>query len=50
MKPAVGIPFFEVGIKNYLYGDDVLKLALTAEAAAERYDLSVMMIVPYLLY
>lgn len=47
MKPAVGIPFFEVGIKNYLYGDDVLKLALTAEAAAERYDLSVMMIVPY---
>lgn len=47
MKPTVGTPFFEVGVKNYLYGDDVLKLALTAEAAAERYALSVLMIVPY---
>lgn len=48
MKKAVRIPYFEIGIKNYLYGDKVLELALAAEAAAEKYDIDVMMIVPYM--
>ncbi len=47
MKRPIKLPFFEIGIKNYFYGDDVLKLAQTAEKAAEEYDIDVMMIVPF---
>ncbi|MBQ2770552.1 MAG: triose-phosphate isomerase [Clostridia bacterium] len=47
MKRKVRTPYFEIGIKNYLYGDAVLELALRAEEAAKRYDIDVMMIVPY---
>jgi len=28
-------PFFEIGPKSYLYGDDILDLALAADAAGE---------------
>ena len=34
-------PFFEIGPKSYLYGDDVLELALAADAAAEKYDVDI---------
>lgn len=47
MNPKPRAPFFEVGIKNYLYGEDVLALARVADEMAARYDLCVMMIVPY---
>lgn len=47
MKRKVRTPYFEIGIKNYLYGDRVLELALRAEEAAKKYDIDVMMIVPY---
>lgn len=47
MKRTVRTPYFEIGIKNYLYGDRVLELALRAEEAAKKYDIDVMMIVPY---
>lgn len=47
MKQSIRTPFFEVGIKNYLYGDDVLKLALAADAAAKKYDIDVLFITPY---
>ncbi|MBQ2626406.1 MAG: triose-phosphate isomerase [Eubacterium sp.] len=40
-------PYFEVGVKNYLYGDDVLKLALAAEIASKQYDIDVLFIAPY---
>lgn len=40
-------PFMEIGIKNYLYGDDVLKLALAADQAAEKYEIDVLLITPY---
>ncbi|MBR2187970.1 MAG: triose-phosphate isomerase [Eubacterium sp.] len=40
-------PYFEVGVKNYLYGDDVLNLALAAEKAAITYDIDVLFISPY---
>ena len=29
-------PFFELGVKNYVYGDTVLEYALAAERAAEK--------------
>ena len=32
MKPKIRTPYFEIGVKNYVYGDDVLKMALHADA------------------
>ena len=34
-------PFFEIGPKSYLYGDDILELALAADAASQKYDIDV---------
>lgn len=48
MKRKIRTPFFEIGVKNFLYGDDVLKLALAADKAAERYDIDVLFISPYI--
>ena len=35
-QKAVKLPFFEIGPKSYLYGDDILDLALAADAASEK--------------
>ena len=40
-------PFFEIGPKSYLYGDQVLELAIAADAAAKRYDVDVIFTTPY---
>ncbi len=47
MKKVIKTPFFEIGIKNYLYGDDVLSLACAADEAAQEYDVDVLFISPY---
>ena len=47
MKPKLRIPYFEVGVKNYLYGDAVLALAEAADRAAEEFDIDVVFIAPY---
>ena len=47
MKTTIRIPFFEIGIKNYVYGDKVLELALAAEEASLRHDIDVLFISPY---
>lgn len=47
MKRIPRTPFFEIGIKNYLYGDDVLQLALAADKAAKRWNVDVLMVTPY---
>lgn len=47
MKTKIRTPFLEIGIKNYLYGNDVLKLAKTADKAAIKYDVDVLFIAPY---
>jgi triosephosphate isomerase len=47
MKAKIRIPFFEIGIKNYIYGDKVLELALAAEAASKKYDIDLLFIAPY---
>ena len=36
MKPVIRTPYFEIGTKNYIYGDKVLEYALAADAAAEK--------------
>jgi len=47
MKAKIRVPFFEIGIKNYVYGDRVLEVALAAEEASIKYDIDVMLITPY---
>ena len=47
MKAKIRIPFFEIGIKNYIYGDRVLELAQAAETASLKYDIDVLLICPY---
>lgn len=46
MKPKIRTPYFEIGTKNYIYGDTVLKYAKAADAAAEKYDIDVLFITP----
>jgi triosephosphate isomerase len=47
MKATIRTPFFEVGVKNYLYGDAVLRLAEAADEAAAAFDIDVLFIAPY---
>lgn len=46
MKPVIRTPYFEIGTKNYIYGDQVLEYAKAADAAAEKYDIDVLFITP----
>lgn len=46
MKPAIRTPYFEIGTKNYIYGDTVLEYAKAADAAAEKYDIDVLFTTP----
>ncbi|HHT65296.1 MAG: triose-phosphate isomerase [Caldicoprobacterales bacterium] len=46
MKPVIRTPFFEIGTKNYIWGDTVLEYAKAADAAAEKYDIDVLFITP----
>lgn len=39
-------PFFEIGPKSYLFGDDVLDLALAADEASARYGVDVIFTTP----
>ena len=47
MKPKIRTPYFEIGVKNYVYGDDVLRIAVHADNCSRKYDVDVVMIVPY---
>lgn len=40
-------PFFEIGPKQYIYGDEVLELALIAEEASKKYDVQVIFTTPF---
>ena len=39
-------PFFEIGPKSYLYGQDVIDLAKAADAASEKYDVDILFTTP----
>ncbi len=47
MKPKIRVPFFETGVKNYIYGDAVYEFAKAADRAAIQYDIDVLFIAPY---
>ena len=40
-------PFFEIGPKSYLYGRQVLDLALAADAAAQKYQVGIIFTTPF---
>lgn len=43
---ALKPPFFEIGPKSYLFGDDVLALAEAADAASEKYGVDIIFTTP----
>lgn len=45
-KQTIQPPFFEIGPKSYLYGDDILDLALAADRASERYGVDIIFTTP----
>ena len=46
MKRKIRTPYFEIGTKNYVYGDTLLEYAIAADKAAEKYDIDVLFICP----
>ncbi len=45
-KRKLSTPFFEIGPKSYLFGDDILDLAKAADAAAEKYGVNIIFTTP----
>lgn len=45
-KRVVNAPFFEIGPKSYLYGDDILALALSADKASKKYGVDIIFTCP----
>jgi len=46
-KKVLKPPFFEIGPKQYLYGDAVLELALIADEASQKHDVQVIFTAPF---
>lgn len=47
MKPRIRVPFFETGIKCYIFGQDEIDYAKVCEEAAVKYDIDVLFISSY---
>lgn len=45
-KTTISAPFFEIGPKSYLYGDEILELAQAADAASEKYGVDIIFTCP----
>lgn len=45
-KNKIKAPFFEIGPKSYLYGEDILELALAADRASEKYNVDIIFTCP----
>lgn len=45
-KCTIKAPFFEIGPKSYLYGQDVIDLAIAADQASEKYDVDIIFTTP----
>ena len=43
---SIRAPFFEIGPKSYLYGQDVIDLAKAADAASAKYDVDIIFTTP----
>ena len=47
IKKALKPPFFEIGPKQYLFGDAILDLAMIADEASRKHDVQVIFTAPY---
>lgn len=47
MKTLPKPPFFETGVKNYIFGDEVLEYAKEVDRVSEKYDIDSIFIAPY---
>jgi triosephosphate isomerase len=47
LKRKIRAPFFELGVKYYIYGDRVLEMALLADKLAKKYDVDLPMTTPF---
>ena len=47
MKVRPAAPFFETGVKNYIYGDAVFEYAKAVDKAAIKHDVDALFIAPY---
>ena len=45
-KVKIRTPFFETSAKCYIYGDELMEMAKVADAAAVKYDIDVLYIIP----
>lgn len=45
-KHVIKPPFFEIGPKSYLYGDDILEFAIAADKASEKYKVDIIFTCP----
>lgn len=45
-RGVIKAPFFEIGPKSYLYGDEILDLALAADQASEKYGVDIIFTCP----
>ena len=43
---TIRAPFFEIGPKSYLYGQDVVDLAIAADNASEKYGVDIIFTTP----
>jgi len=48
IKHKIRVPYFEIGVKNYIYGDDVVKMGKHLEGLSIQYDVDILYIVPYM--
>lgn len=46
MKREVRVPYFETGVKCYIYGDAVLEYAKKCDEMSEKYDIDIIFIAP----
>ncbi|MBE5995813.1 MAG: triose-phosphate isomerase [Lachnospiraceae bacterium] len=45
-KNTIKAPFFEIGPKSYLYGQDIIDLAVAADQASEKYGVDIIFTTP----
>ena len=46
MKKKVRVPYFETGVKCYIYGEDVVNYAKYCDAMSAKYDIDIVFIAP----
>ena len=48
IKHKIRVPYFEVGVKNYIFGDDVVEMGKHLENLSIKYDIDIIYIIPYM--